>query len=150
MGSAMAGNLNRHLLKESQSPLHFYNRTASRGAFLAELGAHQEDSISTLVKRCDLIFLSVSDDAALLSTVDQVLGVDQLIGKVVIDTTTVHPNTTKKVAVSLGERGASFLAGKPNFCNEAGNCDVNSKANANGAQQHQCSELHQWPRLANC
>lgn len=143
MGSAMAGNLNRHLLKEGQRPLHFYNRTASRGAFLAELGAIQADSISSLVKRCDLIFLSVSDDAALLSTVDQVLAVDQLIGKVVIDTTTVHPNTTKQAAASLGERGASFLAGESYPRKEARMCDMNLEANANGPQQHQCSELHQ-------
>lgn len=111
MGSAMATNLHKHLVKEGQEPLSIYNRTSSRGAPLVELGALQRGSVNELVEQCDVIFLSVSDDEALLSTVDQICAVENLNGKTFIDTTTVHPNTTRKAAANLAERGASFLAG---------------------------------------
>ena len=111
MGSAMAKNLHEYLRSSENSDLLVYNRTSSRGAPLVELGAVQHDMIPDLVKTCDLIFVSVSDDAALLSTVGQILASSDLKGKIVVDTTTVHPNTTKQVAASLLEKEALFLAG---------------------------------------
>lgn len=111
MGAAMATNLHQHLMKEGKGPLSIYNRTASRGGPLVDLGAIRQDSVAELVKQCDLVFLSVSDDTALLSAVDQVLAVEDLNRKIIVDTTTVHPKTSKKVAASLAERGASFVAG---------------------------------------
>lgn len=112
MGSAMAKNLHNYTSKLEGCALHIYNRTASRGTSLVGLGAVQHDSVSSLVDHCDLIFLSISDDAALLSTVRQIIACSDLKGKFVVDTTTVHPNTTKEVAASLAEKDALFLAGK--------------------------------------
>jgi 3-hydroxyisobutyrate dehydrogenase-like beta-hydroxyacid dehydrogenase len=53
-----------------------------------------------------------SDDAALNAIVDQILTVKDIDGKLFVDTTTVHPNTTKETDEKLKKRNASFVAGK--------------------------------------
>ncbi|KAJ5206955.1 hypothetical protein N7472_003403 [Penicillium cf. griseofulvum] len=109
MGLAMAQNVQRYL-QNTKSQLRFWNRTASRGAPLESLGAIGCESIAQLVAECDLIFMSTSDDAALNSIVDQILAVKDIDGKLFVDTTTVHPNTTKETDEKLKKRNASLVA----------------------------------------
>ncbi|KAJ5257868.1 hypothetical protein N7524_009424 [Penicillium chrysogenum] len=110
MGLAMAQNIQRFLQRDKKSQLRFWNRTASRGAPLELLGAIECESIAQLVIECDLIFISTSDDAALNAIVNQILTVKDLDGKLFVDTTTVHPNTTKQANGKLKKRNASFVA----------------------------------------
>ncbi|CAG8428311.1 unnamed protein product [Penicillium salamii] len=110
MGLAMASNVQRYFQREGKPALNIWNRTASRGTPLIALGAVACDSIASLVAGCDLIFISTSDDAALVSIVDQILDVSNLDKKIVVDTTTVHPNTTRQTSNRLKGRGASFIA----------------------------------------
>ncbi|KAJ6180535.1 hypothetical protein N7519_010996 [Penicillium mononematosum] len=110
MGLAMAQNVQRSLQQDAKSQLKFWNRTASRGAPLELLGAVGCESIAQLVTECDLIFISTSDDAALNAIVNQILTVKDLDGKLFVDTTTVHPNTTKKTNGRLKKRNACFVA----------------------------------------
>ncbi|KAJ5838193.1 uncharacterized protein N7525_003381 [Penicillium rubens] len=110
MGLAMAQNIQRFLQRDKKSQLRFWNRTASRGAPLELLGAIECESIAQLVIECDLIFISTSDDAALNAIVNQILTVKDLDGKLFMDTTTVHPNTTKQTNGKLKKRNASFVA----------------------------------------
>ncbi|CAI7663199.1 unnamed protein product [Penicillium glandicola] len=109
MGLAMAQNVQR-FLQDTKPQLRFWNRTTSRGAPLELLGAIGCESIAQLVTECDLIFISTSDDAALNSILDQVLAVKDIDGKLFVDTTTVHPNTTKESDEKLKKRNASFVA----------------------------------------
>ncbi|KAK4862480.1 hypothetical protein LT330_002613 [Penicillium expansum] len=51
-----------------------------------------------------------SDDAALNAIVDQILAVKDIDGKLFVDTTTVHPNTTKETDEKLKNRNVSFVA----------------------------------------
>jgi len=60
MGLAMATNLQKYLKANSAAPLHFTNRTLSRGAPLEELGGVPITSVSEVLKGSDIIFLSVS------------------------------------------------------------------------------------------
>jgi 3-hydroxyisobutyrate dehydrogenase-like beta-hydroxyacid dehydrogenase len=63
MGLAMAKNVQRALsTQEKQASLNYYNRTASKGAPLAEMGGIPCQSIAELSKNCDLIFISVRED----------------------------------------------------------------------------------------
>lgn len=55
----MARNMQRHLTAVGEVPLCWFNRTASRGQSLLDLGAVQCESIGDLVTKCDIIFLSV-------------------------------------------------------------------------------------------
>lgn len=59
MGLTMATRIQDTLQTRSLSPLQFYNRTASRGLPLRERGALQCESISELVHKSDVIFISV-------------------------------------------------------------------------------------------
>ncbi|OQE39378.1 hypothetical protein PENCOP_c007G00615 [Penicillium coprophilum] len=110
MGLAMAQNVQRFLQKDTKPQLRFWNRTPSRGTSLEKLGAIGCESVAQLVTECDLIFISTSDDAALNSILDQILAVKDIDGKLFVDTTTVHPNTTKETDEKLKNRNASFVA----------------------------------------
>lgn len=53
----------------------------------------------------------VSDDATLTKIIDQILAADfNLSGKVFVDTTTVHPDTTSRITTQLQERKAFYVA----------------------------------------
>ncbi|KAK8859351.1 NAD binding domain of 6-phosphogluconate dehydrogenase-domain-containing protein [Apiospora arundinis] len=112
MGSAMAKNVQKHLTTagKDQPPLRVYNRTASRCAALEELGAKKYESIAELARDSDIVFISSSADDAVISIVDQIVQSGDATGKVVVDTTTVHPDTTRAVAATLKSKGAHFAA----------------------------------------
>ncbi|KAI9163852.1 Glyoxylate/succinic semialdehyde reductase 2, chloroplastic [Paramyrothecium foliicola] len=113
MGQGMSLNLQRQLAKNGSPNLRYYNRTMSRGAPLQEIGGSPASSIADLVAHSDIIFTSLSDDAAVLSTVSAIIGEERssgLSGKIIVDTTTVHPTTTATVQKLLLEKGASFVA----------------------------------------
>ncbi|TVY34567.1 2-hydroxy-3-oxopropionate reductase, partial [Lachnellula occidentalis] len=112
MGLAMATNLQKHLKANSAPPLHFTNRTLSRGALLEKLGGVVVPSVSEVLEVSDIVFLSLSDDAALQSIVSQILNTaaGSVAGKIIVDTTTVHPDTTSSIASTLKEAGALFVA----------------------------------------
>ncbi|KAI1359034.1 hypothetical protein F5Y08DRAFT_320585 [Xylaria arbuscula] len=110
MGNAMAKNIHAYLQFQYGVPLCFYNRTASRGDALEALGGERCASVSELATRSDVVFISASDDAAVQSIVDQIISSGSLTNKMVVDTTTIHPNTTKTISEKLGAQGAQFAA----------------------------------------
>lgn len=111
MGLPMATNLQRHLSKIGGRDLQFYNRTMSRGEPLQSLGGVPATSIKSMVANTDIIFMSLSDDSALKSTLDSVVEAgDALSGKLVVDTSTVHPDSSADAQARLAEKGAKFIA----------------------------------------
>ncbi|KAJ4166585.1 hypothetical protein NW765_007825 [Fusarium oxysporum] len=113
MGLPMATNLQKHLTSAGAPSLIYYNRTISRGDSLKSLGAQPAPSAKDLVGNCDTIFLSLSDDSALESTLDTIIDTEdpeQLAGKVIADTSTVHPDSSAKAQTRLNEKGAQFIA----------------------------------------
>ncbi|KAF4343494.1 gamma hydroxybutyrate dehydrogenase [Fusarium beomiforme] len=93
--------------------LTYYNRTISRGDSLKDLNAQPAPSAKDLVAICDIVFLSLSDDAALEATLDVIIDTEipyQLAGKVIADTSTVHPDSSAKAQARLNEKGAQFIA----------------------------------------
>lgn len=112
MGLGMAINLQRHLVQSGAPSLYCHNRTMSRGDSLEAIGGIPCPSIEDLLCRSDVIFMSLSDDTALASTVDAMIGSggDGLTGKIIVDTSTVHPSSSAKAEARLREMGAKFLA----------------------------------------
>lgn len=111
MGLPMATNLQRHLSKIGGRDLQFYNRTMSRGEPLQGLGGVPATSIKSMVANTDIIFMSLSDDSALKSTLDAVVEAgDTLSGKLIVDTSTVHPDSSANAQTRLAEKGAKFIA----------------------------------------
>lgn len=113
MGLGMATNLQKHLKQTGAASLQYHNRTMSRGAPLQELGATARPEIQDLVENTDIIIMSLSDDAALEATLTSILDgpspVD-LSGKILVDTSTVHPLSSAKARDRLAERNAKFVA----------------------------------------
>jgi 3-hydroxyisobutyrate dehydrogenase len=76
---------------------------------LAEkLGISAPVTLSELAAQCDVIALCVTADADVLSTVEA-LAPHLKPGAIVIDHSTVAPDTARRAALRLGEVGASFL-----------------------------------------
>ena len=77
----------------------------------AQLGdsAIVASSITSAAADADVIFFSVSDDKAVLAVLDQVLAND-ISGKLIVDCSTIHPDTTRQEARMIKERGGEFAA----------------------------------------
>jgi 3-hydroxyisobutyrate dehydrogenase-like beta-hydroxyacid dehydrogenase len=102
-------------------PLVLFNRTKKRSDDLAakisaDVGSGKTkvvDSINEATKGSDIIFMCLGDDAAVDSTVDVILQED-IKGKLIVDCSTVHPDTTNALEKRITEKGAGFV-GMPVF-----------------------------------
>ncbi|RMZ69015.1 hypothetical protein GMOD_00002920 [Pyrenophora seminiperda CCB06] len=130
MGLAMATNMQTHITQQALPSLKYWNRTLSRGHGLKANGAIPSPSIGELVQQCDIIFISVrhfqtsslektnkltreqvSDDTVLQSVINSITtNGSSLDGKVIVDTTTVHPSTSTCVALQLSNAKATYLS----------------------------------------
>ncbi|KXH28251.1 hypothetical protein CSIM01_09769 [Colletotrichum simmondsii] len=113
MGLGMATNLQNHLRTHFAGSLQFHNRTMSRGVPLEKAGGAPQPNIIDLVKNTDIVFISLSDDKALEATLDAILNdaaTADLLGKIIVDTSTVHPLSSAKAKDRLTAKGAQFIA----------------------------------------
>ncbi|ETS84133.1 hypothetical protein PFICI_02158 [Pestalotiopsis fici W106-1] len=106
----MALNLQKHLTAIGSSPLVYSNRTLARGDPLKAEGASPVDDFKTVVKSTDIIFTMISDDSILDALVEEATSLENIQGKLFIDTSTVHPSTSSAVAKALKVKGAEFIA----------------------------------------
>jgi 3-hydroxyisobutyrate dehydrogenase-like beta-hydroxyacid dehydrogenase len=106
MGRGMAANL----LKAGY-PVTVWNRTPERCAPLVEQGASQAASIADAVEGADVVLYCLSDDAAVEALVFDDDGVLDHVseGQIVIDMTTLHPDTSRKEAAAYAQKGVRFL-----------------------------------------
>jgi len=103
MGAPMAGHL------KAKGLLHAVaNRTQARADALArELGV-AAPALAELAAQCEVIALCVTADADVLATVDA-LAPHLHAGAIVIDHSTVAPDTARRAAAKLAAVGAHFL-----------------------------------------
>ncbi|KAI4851469.1 3-hydroxyisobutyrate dehydrogenase [Aureobasidium sp. EXF-8845] len=109
MGKPMAENLQKYLAKNDQS-LIFNNRTMASGDNLKSLGATPAESFGELVKKSDVVFTMVNNDTTLKTLLQQAYDTKDLAGKIFVDCSTVHPDTTKSVSEEIRQHKATFLA----------------------------------------
>lgn len=109
-------------------PLVIHNRTLKRtqdlNASLPSGKSIVASSISELVSKSDIIFTCVGDDAAINETIDEALKGD-VKGKLFVDCSTVHPETSEGLQKKLTDAGAEFVAGPvfgPPAAADAGSC----------------------------
>jgi len=106
MGRGMA-----HNLLKAGFPLAVYNRTASRMEELAQAGARPTQSPADLTAQCDIVVICVSDtpdvEAVILGEHGVLAGLRP--GTLVIDMSTISPQTTVTLANAIRERGGSML-----------------------------------------
>jgi 3-hydroxyisobutyrate dehydrogenase-like beta-hydroxyacid dehydrogenase len=110
MGHPMAMNL----LKAGY-PLTVWNRTASRADDLVAEGAHRAGSPAEVAAACDLLITIVSDPPALEEVLWGHAGKNDGAlaalkpGSIYMDSSTVSPALTKKIAGACAERALFFL-----------------------------------------
>ncbi|PYI36703.1 oxidoreductase [Aspergillus indologenus CBS 114.80] len=98
------------------SSITLYNRTAARAeAFAATLPADRASvarALPAAVAAATIIFICVGDDAALDAIIDTLTSTEDLdlTAKLLVDCSTVHPDTSRRIAGTLTERGADFVA----------------------------------------
>lgn len=112
MGIGMAVSLQKHLAQSDAPNLLYHNRTMSRGEPLKTIGGIPCSSVGDIITKSDIVFLSLSDDEALASTLDAIIqeSGDDLAGKIIVDTSTVHPSSSTKADARLAEKGAKLVA----------------------------------------
>jgi len=95
------------------APLILYNRTQKRSDELAAKLGSDKTKVATTIKEAvepaDIIFTCVGDDKAIDETIDTILKSD-VKGKLIVDCSTVHPNTTDALSKAVTEKGAHFVA----------------------------------------
>lgn len=106
MGRGMAANL----LKAGHNVV-VWNRTPERCQPLVAQGARQATTPAEAVANAEVVMYCLSDDRAVE---DLVWGDGRLIdavrpGQVVLDMTTVHPDTSRKEHAAYAEKGVDFL-----------------------------------------
>lgn len=94
-------------------PLIIYNRTQKRATDLSNLlSPGKSIAVSTIgeaVSKADIIFTCVGDDAAIEETINAALQGD-VKGKLFVDCSTVHPDTTAGLEKKITAAGAEFVA----------------------------------------
>jgi len=113
------GNMGRGMCKNLvekgplDKPLVLYNRTPRRSHDLAaQLGSFKTKvapSIQDAVQDSDMIFMCLSDDVAVTSTVDTILE-SNVTSKLIVDCSTIHPDTTNSLERRIKAAGANFVA----------------------------------------
>jgi 3-hydroxyisobutyrate dehydrogenase-like beta-hydroxyacid dehydrogenase len=109
MGRGMCANL---VSKGNLSkPLIIHNRTTSKAKTLSSKIGHStvSQSLADAVSKSDIIFFCLGDDAAVQANIDEALKTD-VKGKIFVDCSTIHPDTTASIAKSIEAKSASFVA----------------------------------------
>ena len=106
----MGGRMAARLLDKGHS-VTGYNRTKSKAQPLLDRGMKWGDTPRAVAQGADVVFVMVTDSAALEALAD---GPDGLLagigpGKLIIDMSTVSPAVSRAVAARVRERGAEML-----------------------------------------
>ncbi|KAF3767363.1 NAD(P)-binding protein [Cryphonectria parasitica EP155] len=111
IGSAMAKNIAEKA--DLDSPLLLFNRSQQRATDLsAKLAPGKSEvagSLESGASQADVIFICLANDMAVTETVNSLAKTD-LQGKVLVDCSTVHPDTTEAIAKTVTSGGAEFVA----------------------------------------
>lgn len=96
-----------------EKPLIIFNRTQKRATDLSKSLPSDKStvasSIGEAVSKADIIFTCVGDDAAINDTIGAALR-NSTKGKLFVDCSTVHPDTTEELAKKITDAGAEFVA----------------------------------------
>ena len=96
-----------------ENPLIMFNRTVSKATDLSsKLPSGKSvvaQSIDEAVSKADIIYTSMSNDVAAQENMGKILQND-VKGKLIVETSTVHPDTTNEMAKSVADKGAEMVA----------------------------------------
>lgn len=99
--------ISANLIKAGYS-LTVYNRTCEKAKPLIDKGATFADSTEELCKKCNIIFIMVSDDDAVKNIFSKIITY-RVTGKLFINMSTVSPDTSKLIYDQCLSAGAKYL-----------------------------------------
>ncbi|CAK7211875.1 hypothetical protein SBRCBS47491_001271 [Sporothrix bragantina] len=114
MGYAMARNIAQKA--NLDKPIAVYNRSTDRATALVEEVADTgkvtvAESVTAGVGPADIVWLMLSNDAVVESVADEILASStNLEGKLFIQSATIHPDATARIAAKIEARGAQFVS----------------------------------------
>src|SRR5258707_14880218 len=106
MGGGIAGTL-----LKSGYDLTIWSRDPDQGKPLVKRGAKAAPDIAAAVKDAEVVMYCLSDDRAIEEVVFGRGGVLSSVrrGQIVIDDSTVHPETSRRQAAAYAKKGVDFL-----------------------------------------
>lgn len=107
MGGAMVGTLRR-----AGFSVRVWNRTPATAEEVAErTGASHATTVGEAIGGADVVISSLADDAAVIATYDGPAGVVAGLaeGQIVLEMSTIAPQTTRLIGSSVAKRGATLL-----------------------------------------
>lgn len=92
-------------------PLNIFNRTTSRAESLSKAIGHSTvaSSVTDLVSKSDIIFYCLGDDHSVTDMLDKILETS-VEGKILVDCSTIHPDTTTQENEKITKAGGQFVA----------------------------------------
>ncbi|KAK0641626.1 NAD binding domain of 6-phosphogluconate dehydrogenase-domain-containing protein [Cercophora newfieldiana] len=112
------GNMGRGMVKNLvekgnlDQPILLFNRTKQRAVDLSnQLAAGTTEVVESIgdgVSKADVIFVILSQDDVVEAAVNEILQND-VAGKLIIECSTIHPDTTEKLAKLVEGKGAEYL-----------------------------------------
>jgi 3-hydroxyisobutyrate dehydrogenase-like beta-hydroxyacid dehydrogenase len=97
-----------------EGPIVLYNRTKQRSVDLSKsLPSGKTEVVDTVaagVSNADIIFISLAKDDVVEATIQEILAASDVTGKLIVETSTIHPETTERLAKAVVEKGAQFVA----------------------------------------
>ncbi|KAI9741707.1 MAG: hypothetical protein M1834_000092 [Cirrosporium novae-zelandiae] len=111
------GNMGRGMCKnlvekaKLSDPLILYNRTTKHATDLSSKIGHSivANSIEEAVSKADIIFICLSNDDAVITTIETALKGD-VKGKLFVDASTIHPKSTTQITKAIEAQGGTFVA----------------------------------------
>lgn len=95
-------------------PLLLYNRTTQRATDLrANLPDGKAEVVTDLaqgIARADVIFSCIANDAVVEETLDAAIASGDIKGKLFVECSTIHPDTTERVGNKIVGQGGEFVA----------------------------------------
>jgi 3-hydroxyisobutyrate dehydrogenase len=111
IGLGIMGRGMTHNLLKAGHTVTVWNRTAARMDEFVAAGATAAASPAEIGATCDIIMICVSDSADVAQVITGDHGLLETIstGKLVIDHSTISPQTTRELAALLNAKGAHML-----------------------------------------
>lgn len=114
------GNMGRGMCKnvvqkgDVEHPVLIYNRTKQKSVEFSEKFETGQieivDSVTAGVTKADIIFTILAEDDVVESVAAEILESVDVTGKLFVECSTIHPDTTVRVAKLFRDKGAEFVA----------------------------------------
>lgn len=104
MGTPMASNLSK-----AGFPLTVFNRSIEKTKPFEKTQVAVAPRVTKLVTDSDIIFTMLSNDEAVAMVYDEILGMEEIGGKLFIDMSTISQELSESIAQKLKQKNASFL-----------------------------------------